>query len=285
MSFYSIGTVERDTGIKRDTLRVWERRYGFPKPVRNDKGERLYPEEQLRQLQRIRRLLDQGCRPGKLLPPDEDTLTELESDLLFLVPASSDVESILRAVAEADAGQVKACFKLLYKKQGLVDFIALTVVPLLHTVGERWASGQLHVFEEHFLSQQLIQFLNSKIASMSGKADKPEVLLATLPGEEHTLGLLMVSAMLSAHNITAINLGSKVPMDQIQRAVDKFQVNTVGITFSGAYQYNHIRDDLQEMRDLLPDGVDIWIGGEGVRRLRKLPTGVIKFTSLEKLSF
>ena len=120
---------------------------------------------------------------------------------------------------------------------------------------------------------------------MPDKADKPEVLLATLPGEEHTLGLLMVSAMLSAHNIPAINLGSKVPMDQIQRAVDKFQVNTVGITFSGAYQYNHIRDDLQEMRDLLPDGVGIWIGGEGVRRLRKLPTGVTKFTSLEKLPF
>lgn len=285
MSDYSIGTVERDTGIKRDTLRVWERRYGFPKPVRNDKGERLYPEEQLRQLQRIRRLLDQGCRAGKLLPPDEDKLNELESSLRVIIPASSDVESILRAVSEADAGRVKAFFNLLYKKQGLVDFIALTVVPLLHTVGERWASGQLHVFEEHFLSQQLIQFINSKIASMPGKADKPEVLLATLPGEEHTLGLLMVSAMLSAQNIPAINLGSKVPMDQIQRAVDKFQVNTVGITFSGAYQYNHIRDDLHEMRDLLPDGVDIWIGGEGVRRLRKLPAGVTKFMSLDNLPF
>jgi len=285
MSFYSIGTVERDTGIKRDTLRVWERRYGFPRPVRNDKGERIYPEEQLRQLQRIRRLLDQGCRAGKLLPPDEAKLNELESDLLVIVPASSDVDSILRAVAEADAGQVKACFKLLYKKQGLVDFITQTAVPLLHVVGERWASGQLHVFEEHFLSQQLIQFVNSEIALLPTAVDKPEVLLATLPGEEHTLGLLMVSAILSAHNIPVVNLGAEVPMDQIQRAVDKFKVNKVGITFSGAYQYNHIRDDVQEMRDLMPDGVDIWVGGEGVRRLRKLPTGVTKFMSLEKIPF
>ena len=52
---FSIGMVERDTGIGRDTLRVWERRYGFPEPLRNDKGERIYNEQQLRRLQRIRR--------------------------------------------------------------------------------------------------------------------------------------------------------------------------------------------------------------------------------------
>ena len=65
---YSIGVVERDTGIGRDTLRIWERRYGFPRPVRNDRGERAYPEDQLRRLQRSRRLLERGMRPGKVLP-------------------------------------------------------------------------------------------------------------------------------------------------------------------------------------------------------------------------
>ncbi len=64
--FFPIGVVERDTGIGRDTLRVWERRYGFPAPVRDEKGERRYPEIQLRRLQRIRRLLDQGLRPADI---------------------------------------------------------------------------------------------------------------------------------------------------------------------------------------------------------------------------
>ena len=62
VSHFPIGVVERDTGIGRDTLRVWERRYGFPRPVRNAKGERSYPEDQLRRLQRTRRLLDRGMR-------------------------------------------------------------------------------------------------------------------------------------------------------------------------------------------------------------------------------
>jgi len=32
---YNISAVERDTGLSKDTLRVWERRYGFPKPLRD----------------------------------------------------------------------------------------------------------------------------------------------------------------------------------------------------------------------------------------------------------
>ena len=77
IQLYPIGDSERDTGIGRDMLRVWERRYGFPDPLRNTKGERVYPERQLRRLQRIRRLLDRGMRPGKLLPLSEDALDGL----------------------------------------------------------------------------------------------------------------------------------------------------------------------------------------------------------------
>ena len=283
MSFHSIGVVERDTGIKRDTLRVWERRYGFPEPVRNQKGERLYPEDQLRQLQRIKRLLGQGCRAGQLLPPDENHLNVMESSLFGVTPSVPDVDAILDAVATADVALVNAIFSRLYAKQGMLNFITQTAMPLVHTVGERWASGKLQIFEEHFISQQLIHFINKEISRLPVNKSKPEVLLVTLPGESHSLGLLMVSAMLSAHNIASINLGAEVPMDQISRAIKKFDIKKLGMTFSGAYQYNHIRDELLEVRSLISDDIDIWIGGAGVKRLRKLPAGVIKVTSLEQL--
>lgn len=72
-------------------------------------------------------------------------------------------------------------------------------------------------------------------------------------------------------------------MDQIGSAVKQFHADTVGITFSGAYPYHNIRPHLHELRELIADDVAIWTGGEGVRRLRKLPAGVTKLTSLEKL--
>lgn len=282
---HSIGVVERDTGIGRDTLRVWERRYGFPLPVRNDKGERAYSDAQLRRLQRVRRLLDQGMRPGKLLPLSDDALDQLEADL---TPSQSEtmsasVTAILDAVTSADAETINTLMQRAYEQQGMDRFVLNTVVPCLSAVGEMWAGGRLQIYQEHFLSNQLIQFLNAEISKLQKTAKRPLVLLATLPGEEHTLGLLMVAALLSSRGISAVNLGGEVPMDQIASAVGHFRADIIGITFSGAYQYSNIRSHLLELRQLIPDDIDIWTGGEGVRRLRKLPVGVTKFTSLAKL--
>ncbi len=283
--FFSIGVVERDTGIGRDTLHIWERRYGFPRPVRNEKGERSYPQDQLRRLQRTRRLLDRGMRPGKLLPLSEDELDEIEASLLpeGAEPRDKTVDALLDAICSADAGQVDVLLHSQYDKRGMRGFVLETVVPLLQAVGERWISGRLQIFQEHFLSEQLIRFLNAEIAIMQKSAGKPLVLLATLPGEEHTLGLLMLAAMLSSRGVSVINLGGEVPMDQIGSAVRQFNADTVGITFSAAYPYQSIRPHLLELRELIADDVAIWTGGEGVRRLRKLPGGVTKFISLENL--
>jgi DNA-binding transcriptional MerR regulator len=286
-SLYSIGVVERDTGIGRDTLRVWERRYGFPEPVRNDKGERMYSAQQLRHLQRIRRLLDQGLRPGKLLPLDEEKLDDLEARLIAEIPnePGADVQAVIAAIHCADVEKVNVLFRQQLEQHGMQKFILGLVIPLLATVGQLWASGQLQIFQEHFLSEQLIRFLNAEIAKLQKNTAKPRVLLATLPGEEHTLGLLMVAAILSSHGITAINLGSEVPMEQIGAAVKQFRADIVGITFSGAYQYRNIRPHLIELRQLIPDDVEVWTGGEGVHRLRKLPQGVTKIKSLDRLPF
>jgi len=282
---YSIGVVERDTGIGRDTLRVWERRYGFPEPVRNEKGERAYSEMQLRRLQRIRRLLDRGLRPGKLLPLSEGDLDKLEAGLQPDKPQQPKeaVSALLDAIRSADAVRVEILLRKSYEKQGMKGFILETVAPLLNSVGELWVGGKLEVFHGHFLSEQLIRFLNAEMAKAGKIPGKPRVLLATLPDEEHTLGLLMVAALLSSRGISVINLGSEVPMDQIVRAVQQFHADVVGITFSGAYPYRNIRPHLVELRALLPDAVDVWTGGEGVHRLRKLPPGVARFTSLENL--
>ena len=282
---YPIGVVERDTGIGRDTLRVWERRYGFPDPLRNEKGERIYPEQQLRHLQRIRRLLDQGLRPGKVLTLGEDGLHELE---VSLIPEQGrdlgeTVAAVLETLQSDDSEQLEMILRKQYADQGMQAFILKTVAPLLNAVGERWAGGKLQIYQEHFLSQQLIRFLNAEIAIMQRRARKPVVLLATLPGEEHTLGLLMVAAMLSSHGLSVINIGGEVPMDQIVAAAEQFHADIVGLTFSGAYQYKNIRPHLTELRELLHEDVEIWTGGEGVRRLRKLPNGVTRFKTLEKL--
>ena len=78
-SWHSIADVERDTGLSKDTLRVWERRYGFPMPARDALGERQYDNDQLIRLRHIRRLIDAGHRPGRVVALPLDGLVELNT--------------------------------------------------------------------------------------------------------------------------------------------------------------------------------------------------------------
>jgi len=285
-ALFTIGTVERDTGIGRDTLRIWERRYGFPTPERNEKGERVYSAEQIRRLQRMRRLLDQGMRPGKVVPLDEAALGKLADALPEASSSLQDIDPVhAKLIALASSCDVTALTPILEQalaRDGLRSFVLDTFAPLTTVIGELWAGGQLQVFEEHLLTRHLVHFLDVAMSRVGRPSGDPEVLLATLPGERHALGLLMAEALLLHAGRATLNLGTDVPLDQIVAATERSAVSTVALSFSACYARGSIRDDLEELADHLPRGVRIWIGGAGVRRLKRLPPSVER-KSLESI--
>ena len=73
----NISAVEREAGLSKDVLRMWERRYGFPKPLRDDNGERRYSVAEVAKLRAIKRLMDVGLRPGKIVHRTQDELDAL----------------------------------------------------------------------------------------------------------------------------------------------------------------------------------------------------------------
>lgn len=275
---FPIGTVERDTGIGRDTLRIWERRYGFPDPERNTKGERVYSAEQVRRLQLMRRLLDQGLRPGKVVPLGEEALGRLAGTLPEASSRPDDVDpahaDLIALASSGDISALTAALERALAREGLRGFVLNTFAPLATTVGALWAGGRLQIFEEHLLTRHLVHFLDVAMSRVGRPAGDPEVLLATLPGEQHALGLLMVEALLVHADRVTLNLGTEVPLDQIVAAVERSGVKTAALSFSACYARGSIRADLEELVDRLPSGVALWIGGAGVQRLRRLPPSV-----------
>ena len=181
----------------------------------------------------------------------------------------------LIALATAgDATGLNAALEQALARDGLRGFVLDTFAPLAGTVGELWAGGQLQIFEEHLLTRQLVQFLDVAMSRVGRPPSDPEVLLATLPGEQHALGLLMVEALLWHAGTATLNLGTDVPMDQVVAAAQRTGVATVALSFSACYPRGSIRSDLEELAARLPGGVTIWIGGTGVRRLSRLPPSV-----------
>ena len=283
---FAISTVERDTGIGRDTLRIWERRYGFPAPERNGKGERIYSAEQIRRLRRIRRVLDLGLRPGNVVPLNDAALSALSDKLPAASSGRQDIDpahaSLIARTSSGDITALTVALEQALARDGLRAFVLHTFAPLSSAIGELWAGGELEVFEEHLLTRHMVHFLDVAMGRVGRPPGDPEVLLATLPGEQHALGLLMAEALLLHAGRATLNLGTDVPLDQIVSAVEQSRVTTVGLSFSSCYARGSIRDDLEELADRLPRGVAVWIGGAGAARLRRLPPAVERM-SLESI--
>jgi MerR family transcriptional regulator, light-induced transcriptional regulator len=284
-----IGAVERDTGIARDTLRVWERRYGFPLPVRDASGERLYPREQVRRLQLIRRLLNRGFRPGQVVPLDEEALRRLgEGEARTVRKGGANpgdpLTPFLDGIRGHDAGVLAALLEERLRGQGLRRLVIDIIAPLAAAVGEAWAAGRMEVFEEHFMTRELGRFLDGRIDALEpAEAAGAPVLLATLPGERHTLGLRMVEALLREGGRATVNLGAELSIDQLRLAAARYRPAALALSFSGNYPYAAIRRNLTELAGALPEGVELWVGGEGVRPLKRAIPGVRVLPSLEAL--
>src|SRR4051812_9828125 len=203
----SIAAVEHETGLGKDTLRAWERRYGFPVPQRDAAGVRGYPRALVDRLALIRRALVAGQRPGKLLalPPAEldKVLGELGS---LPVPRPGpgvprpdpvlDAREGLATLRTGGAGALRHWLTLGLGRMGLASFVVDGVAPLTVAVGEAWKAGSIAVYEEHLYSEAVQAVLRSALVPFQTglEARAPRLLLTTVPGEAHGLGLLMAEA-------------------------------------------------------------------------------------------
>src|SRR5205814_3105887 len=273
----TISAVERETGLSKDVLRIWERRYGFPHPDRDDNAERQYAADEVAKLRAIKRLMDTGLRPGKLIRQSLDELNVLAEQRVHprrdaIAPAiERDVLTLLKA---HDVAGLHGTLTNLLLRHGVQRFVVDTVAPLNRAVGEAWMRGELQVFEEHLYTEQLQAALRSAINAFPRLSGTPTVLLTTFPGEQHGLGLLMVEALLVPEGAQCISLGTQTPLDDIVRAALAHKVHIVAVSFSAAFALRQAGDGLSELRRHLPASIHIWAGGEMTRRLRKSLPGV-----------
>lgn len=280
----TIAAVERDTGLSKDTLRVWERRYLFPLPERDMHGERLYSREQLEQLRLIKRLLDAGHRPGKVVGLPHAELQALGHQAGGRKQRARGQRGKITATAEDGspaaavlAPQVQACFELVRRHDapglrstlvsaaqelGLASFVSTLVVPLNKLIGDAWMNGQLEIFEEHFYTESVTAVLRQGIGGLgNGVAASPRVLLTTFPQESHGLGLLMAEAFLAQQGCNCLSLGVQTPVPDIARAALAHGASIVVLSFSASLNPKDVTQGLADLRGLLPPAVEIWTGG------------------------
>ena len=279
----SISEVERETGLSKDTLRVWERRYGFPSPARNINDERVYPEEQIQRLRIIRRLLDAGLRPGNIVGLSLEQLNAVLVPVPDIKATVNDAvdwpQGFLQLIKSHRADKLRQQLAQLLLQQGLRQFILEVIVPLNALVGNAWLRGAIEIFEEHLYTAQVQSLLQHALGAIPPSSLAPRVLLTTLPGEEHQLGMLMAQAFLAIEGAQCVSLGIQTPPSDILKAVDAHQVDIVGLSCTAANPSRATHAQLAALRENLDVRVELWVGGNvelgqqkiaGMRRVASL---------------
>jgi DNA-binding transcriptional MerR regulator len=280
---FSIGDLAERSGVSPDTIRVWERRYGKPRPIRLPSGHRRYDAADLRWLRRIAEAIALGHRPSGLMRASEEEL-----DALVTRPPEESrdgwVDSILELLRHFRGEEIEK--RMRGELEGLKTrtFLVRRLEPLLVEVGRRWADGTLDIRHEHLLSDLVEGLLRGHRLALRRRRSSPRVLLAALPEERHSIGLQMAAALLQSVGADPVVLGVETPLEEIARGAREAGADAVAIGVSLACGGIGADRALAALRSLLPPDVRLAAGGAGTRGPGRGPKGVEYLASLDALT-
>jgi len=277
---HTISDVERDIGVAKETLRVWERRYGFPQPNRDFNDERTYPIDQVERLARIKRLIDHGHRPGKLMALSDAELADLGAKVIALAPAvwsDPELAACMALLRSHQGNALRAYLAQSLLRRGLRDFVMGLLVPLSAAVRHDWTKGTVASFEERIFVETIQHVLRPAIVAATPIDDEgtaqpraPRVLLTTVPQERSCLGLLMTEALLSLEGAHCVSLGPQTALADIVTAAQALESDIVALSFSSRVATRVIADSMAELRSRIGPPVQVWAGGSGALLARRL---------------
>lgn len=268
---FSIKVVEAKTGIPAETLRIWERRYGFPNPLRRPGGARLYRAEDIARLRLIERARAAGYRPGDLIPLADAELVRLVAGTDAPTGGTGapriDVGPMLDDLKHDRVESLRATLRKLSVTFGPREFVTEVAQPLATAVGDAWGRGEIEVRHEHLATSLLSARLRVVLSTFEDHEAPPVVVLATLPGEAHTLGLDLVAVYLATQRATPRLLGADTPPDQIAAAAHALGAAVVGVSVPLAPDPAKVRAEIDVLARALPAHTQLWIGGAAASKV------------------
>jgi DNA-binding transcriptional MerR regulator len=232
---YNLGVVIRETGIKPDTLRAWERRYGLPVPQRTQGGHRLYSEYDIETIKWLIGRQKEGMRISnivkhwqKMINDGIDPLAELQEEKKQEPVVSEHVSGLI--LSELREKWIQACLEFDENKADYILTQSFALYPLetvcieilqfgLSQIGKLWYENKASVQQEHFASSVAVRRLNTLISAAPPPERSEKIITACVPHENHSFVTLLLTLFLRNRGWQVIHLGQNVPYERMRQTI------------------------------------------------------------------
>jgi DNA-binding transcriptional MerR regulator len=237
MPTFNMKAVVQETGLKPDTLRAWERRYGLPTPTRTSGGHRLYSQHDIDTLKWLVARQEEGLSISRAVELWQQLEAEGQDPLATVPPPAT--EQARAAVPAPVSGSridklrtdwIEACMNFDEETAQHILSQAFALFPIetvcfellqraLHEIGQGWYEGSISVQQEHFASNLALRQLDALLLSAPVPKRSQRLLVACAPGEQHTFSALLLALLLRWRDLDVVYLGANVPVERLEEAL------------------------------------------------------------------
>jgi len=292
---YTIQQVSELTGLSKQVIRKWEERYGIIQPERLDNGYRVYSNEEVAKLLRMKELTETGLTIKQAI-----SLLEEETYTNNYIPVYDKIEKtnqkqytdqlivqLLQEGAKGNDSHILSILKAAHHTIGVNDLIDHCIIPFLKEIGDRWYSGEWSEYQEAISSQTVRDFLANLRHDFHVAENAPIVIGSCLPNERHEIPIqiLLIRFMLLGYK--TIMLGPSPAPTAIQSTVRLKKPKIVLLSSITTLPFNDNFKMIKELDELASDypNSKFFLGGYGaIQALKNQPLESIQLvTNLQEI--
>jgi len=282
MSTYSIKDLEKLSGIKAHTIRIWELRYRLIEPQRTNTNIRTYSDDDVVKLMNIAVLNQNGYKISKIAQLTDLQIREIVFQLNDNIPSvSALMESLVMAMLEVDELRFNEAFEKSVENLGFEKTIEQLLFPFLEKIGVLWLAGTVNPAQEHFITnlirQKLIVAIDNQRLKRGGT--HPRILFYLPEGELHEIGLLYYNYLARKANFEVLYLGTSVPFRDIIRVDEIRPVQLIFTSFVTSPGLGLLAEKIKKLKKAFPDKAVLVSGWQIKQEHPRLPENFLKIAS------
>ncbi len=275
MNTHRIQRVAKLTGLSKDVIRVWERRFGLLKPTRGANRYRNYSDDDVALLRYLKAQLDAGASIGELSRVGREELLKRASASTPPVPVLDNTFSrLLQELLSALDPFNRVTFER--RLNGAVAVVPFEealhgiLLPLQEQVGQLWHDGHINVAIEHYVTKQIQQKIFSAMNQLPVADFGPKIVVACPPGEEHDIAALTVAYRCRLRGCRVYYLGANVPVASLTKLCNAVRPDLTIISFPLTLPEAKAEELIQALDHELGPISNLAVGGHGAIAMREL---------------